>query len=70
MTSSWQTKTGHLVCRWSDEGLYVQYKPNWMQDTVIVQSSYLPSLLPDFTKRSPFGGVFRYQSHSAERDRE
>jgi hypothetical protein len=68
MMSAWQTQTGHLVCRWSDEGLYLQYKPNWMQDTAEVQSSYLSSLLPDFTKRSPFGGAFWYQSHNADRE--
>lgn len=66
MMSSWQTETGDLICRWSDEGLYGPCKPNWMQDTE-AQSSYLPSLLPEFTKRSPFGGAFWYQPHRADR---
>jgi hypothetical protein len=66
MTSSWQTETGHLVCRWSDLQALAQYKLTWTQDTTKVQSSCLPSLLPDFRKRSPFG-TFWYQSHAGRK---
>ena len=68
MTSSWQTETGHLVCRWSDVGQLVRYDPRWMKETSDAQCSYLPPLLPDFASRSPFGGASWFQRHPAERD--
>ena len=67
MMSSWQTETGHLVCRWSAAGQRVPYHPSWMQDAKDLQGRYLPSLLPDFTGRSPFGGASWYQPHRADR---
>jgi len=55
MTSSWQTQTGHLACRWTEAGQRIQYNPCWMQETSNVQSGYLPRV-PDFASHSPFGG--------------
>jgi len=67
MTLSWQTETGHLVCRWSGVVQRVQYNPSWMEETSDIQSSYLPPL-PVFTSRSPFGGATWFQPHPADRD--
>lgn len=54
MRSSWQTKTGHLTCYWSEAGQRVQYHPRWMQETS--ESDYLPPVT-DFASHSPFGGA-------------
>jgi len=70
MTSSWQTETGHLLCRWSDLVQRVQYNPSWMRESSDIQSSYLPPLLPDFASRSPFGGAYWFRPHPSDRDRE
>jgi hypothetical protein len=67
MVSTWQTETGHLVCRWSDVGRRVQYNPSWMQEVSDIHSGYLPPL-PDITSSSPFGGATWFQPHPAERD--
>jgi hypothetical protein len=67
MSSSWQTETGHLVCRWSEVGKRFQYDPKWMQDTSDIQSSYLPPL-PNFTRHSPFGGASWLEPHHADPD--
>ena len=40
MSSSWQTETGHLVCRWSEVGKPLQYNPKWMQEASTSQGSY------------------------------
>jgi hypothetical protein len=54
MHSSWQTETGHLTCRWSETGQFVQYKPEWVRETL--ESSYVPPVV-DFASHSPFGGA-------------
>jgi hypothetical protein len=65
MKSSWQTETGHLVCRWSDAGKLAPYDQRWMRETSNIQSSYLPPL-PNFARHSPFGGASWFLPHSAE----
>ena len=67
MTSSWQTETGHLVCRWFGVGQLAPYNPSWLQETSDIQSSYLPPL-PDFASRSPFGGAHWFQPDPSDRD--
>jgi hypothetical protein len=71
MRSSWQMETGHLVCRWSEAGRRIEYKPHWMQETGDTQSGYLPPV-PDFASHSPFGGPsgFWFLPRSANRDSE
>jgi hypothetical protein len=64
MTSSWQTETGHLVCRWSAVVQPVQHDPSRMPESSDNQSSYLPPLL-DFAGHSPFGGASWFQPHPA-----
>ena len=68
MKTSWQTETGHLVCRWSDPGQRVQYNPSWMQETSNIQGSYLSPLLVDFARHSPFGAASWFEPHPACRD--
>ena len=63
----WQTENGHLACRWSGVGQYVEYNSSWMTETLNIQSGYLPPP-PDFLSRSPFGGVSWFQPHPADRD--
>jgi|HubBroStandDraft_1064217.scaffolds.fasta_scaffold290583_1 hypothetical protein len=70
MSSSWQTETGRLECRWSEVGQRIRYNPSWMQGASEIQGSYLPPLLPDFTARSPFGGASWFLPHPAGRDYE
>ena len=64
MTISWHFETGHSVCGWSTLDLREPYHPRWMQDTADVPSGYLPPL-PDFSSRSPFGGVAWFQPDPA-----
>lgn len=54
MRSSWQTETGQLACRWSDEWQRVQYNPPWIRESS--ESGYVPPV-PDFASRSPFAGA-------------
>jgi hypothetical protein len=68
MMSSWQTETGHLACRWSDLGQRIQYNPSWMREASDIQNSYLPPLLPDFARHSPFGGAHWFEPHPSDRD--
>jgi len=63
MTSSWQTETGHLACRWSEFGQRLQYNAPWMQQTSLIQSGYLPPL-PDFASHSPFAGATWFLPHT------
>jgi hypothetical protein len=67
MVSTWQTETGHLVCRWSDVGQRLQYNPSWMQEVSDIHIGYSPPP-PDFAARSPFGGATWFQPHPVERD--
>jgi hypothetical protein len=67
MRSSWQTETGHLVCRWSEAGQRAPYNPLWMQEASNVQGSYLPPV-PDFASHSPFGGATWFKRYTANRD--
>jgi hypothetical protein len=69
MTSSWQTDIGHLACRWSEVGQYVQYNPSWMQETKDMQSGHLPPV-PDFASHSPFGGPSWFQLRTPNRSSE
>jgi hypothetical protein len=55
MKTGWQTDTGHLVCRWSEAGQRVQHQPSWTQETSNMQSSYMPPLILDVARYSPFG---------------
>ena len=67
MRSSWQTETGHVVCRWSKARQRVQYHPQWMQDTSNIQGSYLPPI-PDFASHS--WGASWFERYTPERDSE
>jgi hypothetical protein len=69
MRSSWEMKTGHLVCRWSQVGQRVPYNPHWMQETSDIQGSYLPPI-PDFASHSPFGGATWFLRYTRDRDSE
>jgi len=60
MTSSWQTETGHIVCRWSEAGKRVPYHPRWMQEAFDIQGSYLEPIT-DFASHSPFGGAHWFE---------
>jgi hypothetical protein len=66
MTSSWQTQSGHLECRWSEVGQRVHYDSPWMQETPDIPSGYLPPI-PDFASHSPFGGASWFQPNPADR---
>lgn len=55
MTSSWQMKDGHIVCRWFGLRERAKYEPLWIQASSDTQGSYLPPM-PDFANHSPFGG--------------
>lgn len=65
MRSSWQTKTGHLACRWSEVERGVPYNLHWMQEASNVQSGYLPPI-PDFASHSPFGGAHWFELHATD----
>ncbi len=67
MRSSWQSKTGHLVCSWSKVDRRIPYNPIWMQDNPNAQGSYLPPT-PDFASHSPFVGASWFQRSSSARD--
>jgi hypothetical protein len=67
MSSSWQTETGHLLCRWSEVGKPLQYNPKWMQDASTSQGSYFEPL-PSFTRHSPFGGASWFEPRQTDRD--
>jgi hypothetical protein len=54
MRSSWQTETGQLARRWSEEGQRVQYNPAWMRESS--ESVYVPPV-QDFASHSPFAGA-------------
>jgi hypothetical protein len=62
MRSSWQAGTGQLAWHWSEVGQHVRYNPRWMQETLDIQSGYLPPV-PDFAGHSPFGGAFWFEPH-------
>jgi hypothetical protein len=69
MAASWQMKTGHLTCRWSEVGQRLQYNPHWMQETSDIPTGSLPPA-PDFASRSAFGGASWFQPRTAGRDSE
>ena len=56
MQSSWESETGHLMCRWSEIGMRDIYNPQWMQEALAVPSGYLTPV-PEFTSHSPFGAA-------------
>ena len=66
MEMSWQTRTEHLVCRWSEVGKLVPYNPPWMHDAPedVYRNGVAPPVL-DFTRLSPFGGSDWYAPRSA-----
>ena len=53
MKSSWEKKTGHLTCQWSELGQRSRYNEPWMK-TSHIQGGYLEPL-PNFASHSPFG---------------
>jgi hypothetical protein len=69
MRSSWQSETGHLVCRWSEVGRHGQYNPDWMRDATDIRGSYLPPI-PDFASHSPFGGATWFSRYGSRLDAE
>ena len=69
MSSSWQTETGRLVCRWTEAGQRIEYNPPWMREASDAPSGYLPRV-PDFASHSPFGGPDWFLPHCACRRRE
>jgi len=64
MKSSWQSETGHLALRWTEVGQRVQYSSSWMKECSEAQGGHIPPL-PDFSERSPFGGVSWFQPDPA-----
>lgn len=60
MMSSWQTETGHLVCRWAGSLQRVRFDLRLDATDVGDHGSYLPPL-PNLATHSPFGGVFWFQ---------
>jgi len=69
MSSSWQTESGHLVCRWSEVGEHVPYDSQWMREASDIHGSYLPPV-PDFASHSPFGGATWFLRYGARCDSE
>jgi hypothetical protein len=66
MEMSWQTRTDHLVCQWSEVGKRVPYNPSWMQDVSgSVRTKNVSSVVMDFTRLSPFGGSEWYAPRSS-----
>jgi len=65
MEMSWQMRTDHLVCQWSEVGKRVPYNPPWMKDAPadIYRNDMAPPVL-DWTKLSPFGGSEWYAPRS------
>jgi hypothetical protein len=56
MKMSWQTEADRLVCRWSEVGERIHYKPRWIQDVSRnVHRENVSTSVPDFTRLSPFG---------------
>ena len=67
MNVSWKTALGNLICRWSELGQRVQYRPRWMEETSEIQSGYLAPTT-DFASHSPLGGgTSWFQLHIAQR---
>ena len=54
MNSSWKTKSGELVCKWSDVVGQLTDFPAWMREAEKCGSYLEP--VPDFASHSPFGG--------------
>jgi hypothetical protein len=69
MSLSWQTRTGQLICRWSDIGVRTPYQAPWTQDVSDLPSGYLPPLT-NFASHSPFGGPSWFERYSRDRDSE
>jgi len=67
MKSSWRSETGHLALRWTEVGQRDQYPPSWMKECSEAQGGHIPPL-PDFSARSPFGGVSWFQPDPAGRN--
>ena len=59
MTSSWQMKDGHVVCRWFGLMERVKCESPWMQTSSDIHGSYMPPM-PDFANHSPFGGPYSF----------
>ena len=67
MKSSWRSETGHLALRWTEVGQRDQYPLSWMKECSEAQGGHIPPL-PDFSDRSPFGGVSWFQPDPAGRN--
>jgi len=67
MASIWKQESGRLKLHWSHLAQSVRYEPVWICDVGIPPSSYV-SPLPDFSNRSPFGGVAWFQPNPSESD--
>ena len=57
MQMAWLAETDHLICRWSETGTDVSYRPPWIRQPD-EQTASTP--LPDFRKLSLLGRIVWY----------